>query len=156
MGKRGPRPAPTTLRLLHGEQHKDRLNDDEPAPRPNAPVEPVDASAEVRQVWRRVVAELEAMDLAFAADSDVIRCYCEAVVQHERASQVLARSPVLINGAMGGLVKNPALQIQRDQALLIRAMAQELGLTPSARTSIRGKEAGGAGGDENPFADTGT
>jgi P27 family predicted phage terminase small subunit len=155
MGKRGPRPAPTQLKLLKGTR-ADRINDDEPAPRPSAPIKDKWLSDDVSEVWDRVVGELEAMDLAFASDSDVIRCYCEAVVQHARASDLLATTGVLVEGALGGQVRNPALQIQRDQAQLIRSFAQELGLTPAARTSIRGKEAGsGAGTHENPFADTG-
>lgn len=154
MGKRGPRSRPTALKLLHGESRPGRLNDDEPAPRPNGPVKPAGLSDEVSEVWDRVVAELAGMDLAFNADVDAIRCYCEAVVQHARACEVLAKTSVLVRGQMpGSTVRNPALQIQRDQAALIRAFAQELGLTPSARTSIRGKEASGAGAVDNPFAD---
>ncbi|MGH3834697.1 MAG: P27 family phage terminase small subunit [Pseudonocardiaceae bacterium] len=54
----------------------------------------------------------------------------------------------------GNLVRNPALQIQRDAAQTIRAFAQEFGLTPSARSSVRAVKAGGASSDEdaNPFA----
>lgn len=155
MGQRGPRPKPTKLRLLHGERHSDRINDDEPAPRPTSPRKPAGLSDEVAAVWDRVVHELEGMDLAYSADTDAIRCYCEAVVQHARASDVLARTPVLVQGIHGNMVRNPALQVQRDNAATIRAFAQELGLTPSARTSIRGKDAGSGRDDDNPFADFG-
>lgn len=144
---------PTKLRLLHGEDHLDRMGLDEPAPAPERPELPTDAAQDVREVWDRIVAELEAMDLAFSADSDGLRCYAEAVVVHRKASAVLARTGVLVRGIHGNLVRNPALQAQRDAAATIRAWSQEFGLTPSARTSIRGKEAAGAGGSENPFAD---
>ena len=155
MGKRGPAPRPTVLKLLHGERHLDRVNTDEPTPRPAEIPEPTEASREVLVVWRRVLRELEAMNLAFPADADSMRCYCEAVVQHHRSSEVLARSGVLVKGLHGNLVRNPALQIQRDTAATVRAFAQEFGLTPSARSSIRASDASGTT-DGNPFAGTGS
>ncbi|WP_051580631.1 phage terminase small subunit P27 family [Pseudonocardia acaciae] len=154
MGKRGPAPRPTALKLLHGERHLDRINPDEPQPRPADLTPPEDAAPAVLAVWRRVVAELEAMNLAFPADADCLRGYCEAVVSHRRACEVLARSGVLVKGLHGNLVRNPALQIQRDAALTMLRFAQEFGLTPSARSSIRAAEATGAG-DDNPFAGSG-
>lgn len=155
MGKRGVPPLPTKLRILHGERHVDRLNQDEPAPIPNSPRVPENSSLQVQQVWRETVRELEGMGLAFSSDSDALRCYCEAVVQHRRASAVLAKSPVLVVGLHGNLVRNPALQIQRDCAQTIRGFAQEFGLTPSARSTIRRAEAGGPI-EDNPYADTGS
>lgn len=157
MGKRGPSPYPTNLRVLHGEKHKDRYNPDEPEPaRGELPV-PEDASPEVAKVWVATVEQLAAMDLAFPADVDTLRCYCEAVVSHRRACAVLAKSPVLIKGLHGNMVRNPALQIQRDAAAQVRAFAQEFGLTPSARSTIRRQEAGSAKNDfDNPLAGFGT
>lgn len=155
MGKRGPRSRPTALKLLHGERHQDRINADEPKPLPSEMPEPEDASPEVLAVWRRVVRELEAMSLAYACDQDSLRCYCEAVVSHRRASAVLKASGVLVKGLHGTLVRNPALQIQRDAATTVRAFAQEFGLTPSARSSIKASDAAGANADDNPFAGLG-
>lgn len=155
MARKGPTPRPTVLKLLHGERHQDRINKDEPVPRPAEMVCPDDASPAVKNVWMRVVGELEAMNLAFPADADALRCYCEAVVTHHRACEVLKRSAVLVKGLHGNLVRNPALQIQRDAANTIRAFAQEFGLTPSARSSIRATDAA-ATDDKNPFAGTGS
>lgn len=155
MGRRGPAPRPTALKLLHGERNQDRINRDEPLPRPTLPEPPEGMAADAREVWDETLAELEAMSLAFSADGPALRCYCEAVVIHRKASHLLSKSAVLVKGLHGNLVRNPALQIQRDAAQTIRAFAQEFGLTPSARSSIRAGEAGG-GGEENPFASTGS
>ena len=159
MGQRGKPPAPTKLKVLHGERHLDRLNDDEPEPMSTALDVPEDASVEVAAVWVRVAAELSGMGLAYSADADAFRCYCEAVVQHRKACVELADGDTLVRGMHGNWVKNPAIQIQRDAALLVRTFAHEFGLTPSARSTIRTAEAGfkaaSAGGDSNPYADTG-
>lgn len=142
MGKRGPAPKPTRLRLVDGDK-KNRINTDEPVARQGAIEPPGEMSPEVRAVWDRVVAELDAMQLASPADVDSLRCFCEAVVDHERASAVLAKSNVVIKGLHGGLVRNPAVVVQLQAAETIRKFAQEFGLTPSGRTRIRVEEATG-------------
>lgn len=147
MGRRGPAPKPTNLRLLHGDR-KDRINNNEPMPRSALPECPDDVSDEVRAVWDYTMAELEPMGVATAADRDTLLCYCEAVAGHRRASALLAKSDVLIKGRHGTPVRNPALQIQRDAAQTIRAFAQEFGLTPSARSQIAKPDEGQGRGAE--------
>lgn len=151
--RKGPAPKPTRLRLLDGDR-KDRINDREPIPRGLPPECPDDVSDDVRAIWAYTVRELDAMGLAFACDRDALRAYCEAVTTHRKASNVLAKSPVLIKGVYGTMVRNPAIAIQRDAAAAIRAFAQEFGLTPSARTRIEHRDSTG-GADENPFSGTG-
>ena len=136
MGKRGPAPKPTNLRLLHGDR-KSRINDDEPIPAEGLPDCPDIAAYEVREIWDYTIAQLGVMHLVSPADRDVLLAYCEAVVMHRKSSEILAKSSILIKGLHGGLVKNPAVQIQRDSAIVMRALAQEFGLTPSARSNIR-------------------
>lgn len=137
MGKRGPAPKPTKLRLLHGDQPK-RINKDEPQPAEGRPQCPEGVTDEVRAIWDYTLDQLIVMDLATPADRDALVAYCEAVVTHRRASAILAKSQVLIPGAIKGtVVRNPAVQIQRDSAALVRAFANEFGFTPSARSEIR-------------------
>lgn len=137
MGRRGPRPTPTNVRLLHGDR-ADRINLDEPAAPDGLPQCPDDASDEVREVWDYTVDQLDTMGTATPADRDSLRAYCEAVVTHRKACALLAKSNVLIRSAKGGsLIRNPVVQIQRDAAATLRGFAQEFGLTPSARSEIR-------------------
>jgi P27 family predicted phage terminase small subunit len=156
MGKRGPAQRPTALKLLHGERHLDRINTDEPVPRDALPEEPDDLAEEVAQVWRKVIKELATMGLAFASDTPSIVAYCEAVAVHRRASWAVHEYGVLIQGRgadAGRLVRNPAVQQQRDAAMTLLRFAQEFGLTPSARASIKAGDAGAdSGKDDNPFA----
>lgn len=149
--KTGPPPKPTALRLLHGDR-KDRINTREPKVRDAPPEAPEDMAADVREIWDYTLRELVAMKTAAAADRDSLICYCEAVVSHRKASAILAQSPVLIKGLNGGMVRNPALQIQRDTAMNVRAFAQEFGLTPSGRTRIQTEGPTVIEGQINPFA----
>jgi P27 family predicted phage terminase small subunit len=136
MGKRGPAPAPTGLRLVKGDR-KSRINTDEPQPREGVPQCPPDAAPAVHEVWNYTMAQLEHMRIITEADRDVLYAYCEAVVLHREASRVLATEGFIIEGLHGGMVKHPAHQIQRDAATMMRAFAQEFGLTPSARSTIK-------------------
>lgn len=140
MRKGGPTPKPTALRLLHGDR-KDRINTDEPKPTQGHPECPADASDEVRAIWDYTLNQLIVMDIATMADRDALLCYCNAVVNHRKASALLAKSPVLIQGHRGVLIRNPAFVLQRDSAQVIRQFAHEFGLTPSARSDIRATSA---------------
>ncbi|WP_103353619.1 phage terminase small subunit P27 family [Amycolatopsis sp. CA-128772] len=153
MARPGRAPKPTALKLLDGTR-ADRINQHEPLPRGLPPAAPAGLADDVRDVWDYTVRELDSMGIAFAADRDALVCYCEAVVTHRRASELLAVSDVLVTGLHGGQVRNPALQVQRDAAAVVRGYAQEFGLTPSARTRIEHR-AGPDGSEENPFAGTG-
>jgi P27 family predicted phage terminase small subunit len=151
MGKRGPAPQPAHLRLLNGARERD-VNLNEPVARSGKIEPPPGMGAEARVVFANVVAELEHMRIASPADADSIACYAEAVAKHREASALLARSPVLVKGLHGNLVRNPALIVQRDAAQQIRAFAQEFGLTPSARARIDSNRDDGDA--DNPFAAT--
>lgn len=152
MGKSGPAPTPTKLRLLRGETRPSHLNTKEPIVR-DVPPEAPEMADDVREIWDYTLNELVTMKIASAADRDSLRCYCEAVVAHRKASEILAKTAVLVRGLHGTMVRNPALQIQRDAAQTVRAFAQEFGLTPSGRTRIAVE--GRADGQSNPFARTG-
>jgi len=136
MGSRGPAPLPTKLKILHGETRTARLNRNEPKPA-GRPRMPPDMSDEAKRVWRRVIRDFGATGVITAADADALRTYCEAVVRYVQAARTLEASGPLVRGARSGeLVKNPLHQIVRDNAILLRAFARELGLTPSARTGL--------------------
>lgn len=137
MGQRGPKPKPTALRILHGDR-KDRINFDEPVAAEGVPECPDGASAEVRAVWDYTVDQLARMRTASPADRDALLCYCEAVVQHRHASAILAKSAVLIRRSEAdGFIRNPAVQVQRDAAVLIGRFAGLFGLSPASRSEIR-------------------
>lgn len=90
-----------------------------------------------RAVWDRVMHEFASAGVVKAADTDVLRMYCDAVARYEESSRLLARSGPLIKGARSGdFVRNPLHQIVRDNAKLVQSLAGELGLTPAARTGL--------------------
>lgn len=136
MGARGVAPAPTPLKLLKGEK-KSRINQNEPKPTsPKAPPVPAWLSDEAKVVWRSIAADMHRKGVLTEWDREAFAVFCESVIHHRKACELVDGSAILVKGAQGNLVKNPALQIIRDTSQTIRAFAQEFGLTPSARSGI--------------------
>lgn len=148
MGARGQRPKPTALRVLHGDRPS-RINTEEPIADDGVPVCPT-TDTEVRKIWDYTVGHLTRMGIASPADRDVLLCFCEAVLVHREASAQVAALGVLVPSGPrdnGALMRNPALAVQRDSALMIARFAQHFGLSPSARSEItkpRGQTSGAA------------
>lgn len=148
MGSRGPLKAPTELKLIRGERRESRLNRAKPKPRSTRPVMPADMSDEANRVWRRIMRDFGATGVLTSVDTDSFRAYCEAVSRYKRAATMLEETGPLVRGArQGELVKNPLHQVVRDNAMLIRAFARELGFLPSAREGLHAGDAS----DEDPF-----
>lgn len=137
MGSRGPGKMPTPLKILRGTDRADRRPSSEPKPRSGRPRMPIDLSPSARRVWRRVMLEMGQTGVITPADGDVLRLYCEAMARYVQAAQLLEESGPIIHGQRGTeMVKSPLNQIVRDNAALVRALARELGLTPSARAGM--------------------
>lgn len=136
----GPKPTPTKLRIVRGDR-PDRINTKEPKAPSTGPRCPSWLSPDAKKVWRRTTKQLESMKILSEADQDVIVAYVNAVVLYERATKIVDEVGVLVEGRRDGMVKNPAVQVQRDQAQLIRQLAGELGLTPSSRGRLVIEEA---------------
>jgi P27 family predicted phage terminase small subunit len=136
LGRRGPAPTPTKVKILRGETRPSRVNYREPIPSSNVPKMPADMDAEAKVVWRRVISSMGHTGVIRVPDADILRCYCEAVSRYAQAARLYAGSGPLVRHA-GGLVKNPLHQVVRDDSDQIRLFARELGLSPSARAGLR-------------------
>jgi P27 family predicted phage terminase small subunit len=145
MGRRGPKPTPTELKLLRGETRPSRVNLDEPQPLPAFPEVPDHLSDDAKAVWAHVREQMGHTRVIRGADRDILELYCETLARYREASALLERSGFVIKGARhGDLVRNPLVAMVRDLTVQVRAVAGELGLTPASRTSLR---AGATSGD---------
>ncbi|MFC0041019.1 phage terminase small subunit P27 family [Actinomadura rayongensis] len=135
MGRRGPAPKPTSLRVLHGEKPY-RINTDEPQPAEGLPQPPAELDEAGRAIWDHVVAELAAMRLAHRADTAALHAYVEAVELHAQASVMVHRAGPLIKDRDGAVRTNPAVRVQREAARTMLTLAREFGLTPASRVHL--------------------
>ncbi len=132
---RGRKPQPTALKLVSA-QHPERINADEPVPTEGIPACP-SRNREIRKIWDYTIVQLTRMRVVTPADRDALFAYCNAVLVHKQASDILEAEGLVIEGSHGGMVSHPAQKIQREAATQVRAFCAEFGLTPSARTRIR-------------------
>ncbi|MFI5259494.1 MAG: phage terminase small subunit P27 family [Candidatus Limnocylindrales bacterium] len=137
MGRSGPPKMPTALRILHGETRPSELNRREPRA-VGRPVMPADLSPEAARAWRKVMRGLGPSGIIKSPDGFVLRLFAESWERYLEAAKVLRESgPLIVDRHHGGQVtKNPIVQVVKDSAWLVRALARELGLTPAARTSL--------------------
>lgn len=134
MGARGPAPQPTALKLLRGNPGHQKLNRQEPKPRPVAPKCPDWLDLIGKREWRRIVPELDRLGLLTTVDMAALASYCtlySTIVQCERVIQ--AEGFTALVGEKGYLQQRPEVAIRQKAILAIKAFCAEFGLTPSSR-----------------------
>jgi P27 family predicted phage terminase small subunit len=136
MGRTGPAPKPTALRVLHGDR-KSRINLNEPRPRDLPPERPPWLSELAAEEWERIALDLAAMGTVKAVDGTALAAYCEAVGRLRIATRLVAESGPLLVDDDGHVRKNPAVAQARDASYEVRMWAREFGFTPSARSPLR-------------------
>jgi len=142
MGRRGPSKTPTHLRLIRGNPGKRPINDDEPQPARGEPDVPEWFDEAQRAEWDRVTSELRGMGLLHRADRETIAGYCEAFAEFAACCVSLKNSGLVSESERYGLRPHPLVKIKNDAQRRFLALADRLGLNPSARTHIRITETG--------------
>lgn len=137
MGKRGPAPKPTVLRVLEGNPSHRPLNKREPKPRIATPTPPAGLDKAARAHWNLLIAELERIpSLLTAVDGGVLAMICQAHSEWEQADAIVQESGLTINVKDGQVWPHPAVKIRDVAAKRYKALAAEYGLTPSSRSRI--------------------
>jgi P27 family predicted phage terminase small subunit len=132
MGLRGPKSAPTVIRLLRGERRPSRVNRDEPdLPPPASLAPPVKLTGPGRLEWLRLADTLAARGVLTDADLSAFEDYCRALSDLRRVEDKAKR--VGIERAIAAGLQNAAVKL-RGQVAQLRAA---LGLTPSSRASVK-------------------
>lgn len=136
MGKRGPAPKPTHLKVLSGTR-EDRLNRDEPTPGADAVVPPVDLPQDAQAVWNRLAPDLIAKRVLTAWDVDAFAEFCRSVAIYNRAALEVESLPLTARGAAGGVTVQPAFRVMQAAAQMMRSTGQRFGLTPGDRAALK-------------------
>ena len=142
MGRRGPPPKPTKLKLLAGNPGKRPINTREPKPKDGAPRCPQWLAPEAKKTWKRTVAELRRMKLLKVCDGDALASYSQTYARWKDAEEFLAQHGTVYpvrddRGRLKIMRQFPQVAIAREQQQLMKAYQQEFGLTPSARTTLK-------------------
>jgi P27 family predicted phage terminase small subunit len=87
-------------------------------------------------IWDRLAPDLHRKGVLTSWDVEPFGAYCDLAAKVEQAREMLDLG-LLAKGRRDPLVTSPAWRIYRDALVLLRAYAQEFGLTPAARTQLR-------------------
>jgi len=142
MGRRGPPPQPTALRLLKGNPGKRRINTREPRPPTTTPSCPRWLCPEAKRAWREIVPVLKAMRILTRIDRDALAAYCQSYARWKAAEEFLSQHGEVYpirdeRGNVRYMQPFPQVFIARSQLQILRSYQQEFGMTPSARTRVQ-------------------
>jgi P27 family predicted phage terminase small subunit len=140
----GRPPKPHHLKVIEGNAGKRRLQAP-PKATPEKPRCPGYLTPYGKTTWRRLVVILDDLGVLTAADRDTMAALCEAVSRFKAATELIAKTDVLVKGERGP-VKNPAVQIQRDAARDLATFSAMFGLSPADRVRLLGAGNAGRGG----------
>ncbi len=142
MGRRGPAPKPTALKLLTGNPGRRRANSAEPKPDPTIPDCPDFLDANATAEWQRIVPELARLKLLTLVDRAALAAYCQAWSRWQKAEGLIAKQGLTLKpkGATGIARRHPAVSIAAESMKLMKQFLIEFGLTPAARSRVTSNE----------------
>lgn len=148
MGKRGPAPTPTALKLIKGvhKHNPDRVNRNEPVPGTGEVVVPDWLAEEARTVWDHYAPDLERQGVLRAWDVEHFAMWCDLAAKRRRITAEIDRlgmvveAPVLDKaGELVGTVikRNPATLVEKSLTDSMARIGARFGLTPSDRSQLK-------------------
>lgn len=132
MGRRGPQPQPTKLKLLRGNPGKRPLNDEEPEPEPlPSSACPKHLKGDARTTWNNLIKPLIECGVITVVDVGVVEMLC----QTRKELRLLERrqEKVGIQEAITLGIHRRIMELRKLEITLRR----ELGATPASRSAVR-------------------
>jgi len=148
-GRSGRRAKPTARKELAGNPGKRALNKEEPSFTPIKGASPPEWFDELSStMWVMVAKELCAQQVLCATDLHNLEMFCVAYSTARQSQEHVAKHGVVMEGATGGPVKNPALTALNEAMKQMASFGGMLGLDPSSRSRLIGA---GKKTSKNPF-----
>ena len=136
---RGRKPKPTAKKILAGNPGKRALNKAEPEFSKITNVDPPEwLNDRAAQMWRMVVPELLRENVVAITDLHNVEAFCVAYDNWRMAQESVQQHGIVVAGAQGGPIKNPALTAANETMRQIVTFGSMLGLDPASRTRLIG------------------
>jgi len=136
---RGRKPKPTAKKKLAGNPGKRALNHAEPEFTKITDVDPPEWLSERAAVmWKMILPELLRENVVALTDLHNVEAFCTAYDNWRMAQESIQVHGIVVAGATGGPVKNPALTAANETMRQMVTFGSLLGLDPSSRTRLIG------------------
>ena len=141
MSKRGPKPKPTKLRVFEGNPGKLPICANEVDPESAVLKAVLKACPSYlgragRKVWRDTAKILHPLGLLTVADLGSFGLYCAAWDEFEEAKKDIKTNGLLVEGAGGAQIRNPAIMVVQSSRQAIRQFGALFGLSPVDRIGM--------------------
>lgn len=139
MGKRGPKPKPTALRVFEGDPGRllaKRDGEPQPAIGDSVPTPPAWLGEVGLAVWGKYAPQIHALRLLTGVDYEHFAQYC-AAHDHYHAADAEVRKLGQLVPTKGGFAGNPAVRQRRDAQQAIRQIGSDFGLSPASRVGMK-------------------
>jgi len=136
MATRGRKPTPTAIKELEGNPGGRPLNEAEPKPARKAPPCPKWLEPEAKKEWRRLAKQLEQIGVLTEVDMAAFAAYCQAYARWKEAEEFLTEHGTLVRTPSGYYQQVPQVSIAQTYLKIMNKIAEQFGLTPSARSRI--------------------
>jgi P27 family predicted phage terminase small subunit len=138
-GRSGRTPKPTAKKELAGNPGKRKLNKAEPSFSTVTDIDPPDwLGARAVMMWKMLVPELLREHVIALTDMHNVEAFCTAYDNWRLAQESVQQHGIVVAGASGGPVKNPALTAANEAMRQMVTFGSMLGLDPASRTRIIG------------------
>ena len=145
MATRGRKPTPTAIKELEGNPGKRPLNAKEPKPVKKAPSCPKWLEQEAKKEWRRLSKQLEQLGVLTELDMASFAAYCQAYARYKEAEEFITQHGSIVKTPSGYWQQVPQVAQAQTYSKIMLRLAEQFGLTPSARSRIIA-----GGGDSAP------
>ena len=138
MGKRGPAPKPTNLKILQGNPSKRPLNEKEPNFECSEEIlnPPPFLSRYAKKEWKRIVPLLKRNGVITDADINTLAAYCQSYHRWVEAEKEIRKHGLVAYTDKGNVIQRPEVGVANKAMEQMVRYAKEFGLTPSSRTSL--------------------
>lgn len=134
---RGRKPLPNELKVLTGQRVRGSRGTNSGGGKPTCPDFLDDAA---KAEWKRVVSRLDELGILGTIDRAALAAYCVAYSRWLAAEEKVQRFGTVMQGRDGGMFQNPYLAVANRAMEQMVRLAAEFGMTPSARTRVKGAE----------------
>ena len=142
MGRRGPKPTPTKLKILRGNPGCRRLNAEEPQPPSDGIVMPPHLGPVAALRWAELLPMLQSTRVMTRADVEALARYCDTYEWWLAVRAKLKAEgdtyPILNDkGEVKYIAQRPEVAIAHKLAQQLRQLEADFGLSPAARVSLK-------------------